>query len=395
MQLGQSLIIGGIAFAAAFVSVLIGYTFELEQDIAATGLRFLTTWVITFIALSVAKRLPRPEKTVDTGIEQLAPAEAAPPFDEPLDAERLSRAIFACSPFVHDLSKYVQGAVSDTEQAAVAVMTKLRRAEDVLEELVRNLQGSTNKQIIPIIEQTQDCLRANNELFSLFLVQRNEAMEESRSRLGCLTDWARNLDGIALSIRELARQTNLLALNATIEAARVGDTGRGFAVVASDVEALSLQSDRAAKDIDAGLQTLKAAIDESIEALTIRQARDEKTNLESITQKTDELSKDLNSLVQQQQELVAKTQQDNKEIAQIVMDLVGSMQFQDLVRQKLDLATENLEHVVSHAVDITTLLDAMRAGKNLSFVANHAEASVHDRGLSVVPNKSDKLIELF
>ena len=171
------------------------------------------------------------------------------------------------------------------------------------------------------------------------------------------------MDGIVHSIREVAEQTNLLALNATIEAARVGEAGRGFAVVASEVKALSLQSDQAAKDISKGLQTVTAAIDESVEALTVRQAREEKLDLNSISLTIDQLGKDLKSLVEHEQEILVKTQQDNEEIAQIVMELMGSMQFQDLVSQSLNKANENIEYVVYHAVCLTEAIAKARSGR--------------------------------
>ncbi len=282
----RSTVIGGIASATALVTVSMGYAFGLEQNLAAAGLRFLTTFVVTSVALAVAARLNRPEKPAEAAGRDdpdglpFSAIEPTLPLDDPLDIERLSEAVSACSPFVHITVEHVQNAINDTEAAAMTVMTRLQGADRVLDGLVRYLQGSSNGKIIPIIEQTQECLRTNNGLFSQFLAQRTEAMKESRNRLGCITDLVRSLDGIAHSVQEVAQQTNLLALNATIEAARVGEAGRGFAVVAAEVKALSRQSDRAAKDISEGLQTLRTAIDESVEALTVRQAREEKLDLD-------------------------------------------------------------------------------------------------------------------
>ena len=339
--------IGGVASSTALVTALMGYA-SGGQNLTATGLCFVTAFMTTVIALSVAGSLERPGKTEEAQcantLAPLPPAsvEPNPPPDEPLDVERLSEAVSAVSPYVHICGEHLQGAVRETELAATSVMTKLQRADTILGGLVRYLQGSASGKIIPIIEQTQECLRTNNGLFNQFLAERTGAMGESRSRLLRITDSVRSLDGIVHSIREVAEQTNLLALNATIEAARVGEAGRGFAVVASEVKALSLQSDQAAKDISKGLQTVTAAIDESVEALTVRQAREEKLDLDSISLTIDQLGKDLKSLVEHEQEILVKTQQDNEEIAQIVMELMGSMQFQDLVSQSLNKANENI-----------------------------------------------------
>ena len=394
-------IVIGAASATAFVIALIDYAFGLGQNLTAAALHFLATVVITAVAFAVSWRLDKPEKAAEADrghdLDPLpsTPVEPTLPSDDPLDVERLSEAVSGCSPFVHNLGEHIESAIKDTELAALTIISKLQRADNILEGLVQYLKGSANEKIIPIIEQTQECLRENNALFGQFLACRTEAMKESRTRLAGITGLVCNLDGIVHSIREVAQQTHLLALNATIEAARVGDAGRGFVVVAAEVKALSRQSDRAAKDISEGLQTLKAAIDESVEALTVRQAREEKMDMDSITLRIDELGQDLKSLVEQEQEIIVKTQQDSEEISRIVIDLLGSMQYQDLIRQKLDRATKNIDHIVNHALDLTALIQRARSGKNLPSIATFSQDTTKSTNIYTINDGENRAIELF
>ncbi len=239
---------GVFACATAFLTALTCYGFGLEQGLETAGLHLLVMFAITAIALAVAEvagTLKEPEKAGcgrDPDRSTSASTEPSLSADEPLEIELLQTAISASSPFVHRLREYVQSTVRDTELAAMTVMSKLQRADNTLEGLAKYLQTSANGKIIPIIEQNQECLRKNNELFSQFLAHRTQAMEESRSRLACITDLVCNLDRIVHTIRKVSKQTNMLALNATIEAARVGEAGRGFAVVASEVKELARES---------------------------------------------------------------------------------------------------------------------------------------------------------
>jgi methyl-accepting chemotaxis protein len=67
-----------------------------------------------------------------------------------------------------------------------------------------------------------------------------------------------DIGNVADVVKTVAHQTNLLGLNAAIEAARVGQDGRGFAVVAHEIRALSAETSRAVKQIQASIQSARS-----------------------------------------------------------------------------------------------------------------------------------------
>ena len=93
------------------------------------------------------------------------------------------------------------------------------------------------------------------------------SVRESAAVIEALGARARDISGIAQTIKEIAEQTNLLALNAAIEAARAGESGRGFAVVADEVRKLSERTARATSEIAKTISAIHSDTNAAIAAM--------------------------------------------------------------------------------------------------------------------------------
>ena len=161
-----------------------------------------------------------------------------------------------------------------------------------------------------------------------------EEVEESTKRISPLLE----------EIEFIADQTRLLALNAAIEAARAKEHGRGFAVVAEEVAKLANRSGVAAANIKAVVSAVNASTEkgfvslQDISSIDWSGASKAKDRIEALTSVMSEKNKILQDGVEV---AIASAQKHANEVTEIVM----SMQFQDISRQRLEGIVKQLSEL--------------------------------------------------
>ncbi len=393
--------IAAYASTAAVLTALSDYALGFADNIGAVSLRMAAVFLITALLLSAWRRQGGDDRVASSAAgeqEQMAPPRNGPSLT-PAVLTRLGEEISACNPIIHTLCDHVQTVAANTEDVAMNVMKELKKVDDTITGLITFLRVSSTDKILPVVEQTENRLHINKQLLSVFQANRIAAMENGRSQLCCIADLARQLDLIAQGVRRLSRQTNMLALNASIEAARAGEAGKSFAVVASEVKALSRQTDQAAEDISKGLQSLNRAIAESVESLDAR--RDcERTDLNGITSAIGELEEKMRFLIDQQRGALAKILEDSESIAHTVIELNGTIQFQDIVRQRLNGVIGVLHQIVDHAISLRNILSSHPLdGEAVEGALGHVEmqrrSALNASKISHVASSDTQILELF
>ena len=242
--------------------------------------------------------------------------------------------------------------VKETEQAAFSIAERLQSIDGVVTEL-NSFVETSSQQSNEMLTQSATRIERNRELISTldeYIKDRITTTETDRQNVEQVVKEAQSLGSLVQLIRSISNQTNLLALNAAIEAARAGEVGRGFAVVADEVRKLSGATDQAVTQINAGIQKVAQSIESHFKDKMIGDHIDAERNaLQSFSAQLDDLGKSYQEVTDHETQVMAQIRSSSQALAEMFMNALASVQFQDVTRQQIEQVAAALERLDSHA----------------------------------------------
>ncbi len=235
----------------------------------------------------------------------------------------------------------------ETEQAALEIVAELRQLHKAAQLQITQIQqlAASMEHMSQHNTQQARSIRETGQQMNDFVDQYQVRVEESLQRISRMAAEVGQLEPLVDDMADIARRTNLLALNAAIEAARLGEEGKGFAVVADAVRQLAMQASSLADRMGRQIQTVCERIQEESEYIK-DQLQVELDQLSQMRTANTMLNERLHQIVQVTSDTVAQVRQLNDErLSRSLADLLGRIQFQDVLRQKIELVKAALKRL--------------------------------------------------
>lgn len=370
LLIGACLIMGVTILVQSLLAMVIGRTSgSIITFAACTGIGMAVgTIAVYFILLRPLCRLLAPMRAAD---------ESAVLVPEPLDSVSLvvqpgsfeGKARLVTDELGHYdqllgvMRGQIENVTTQTEGAALGILTHLSEVDKRIRELIAFLdQSGSSDTVGNLMNRTELRMKENRALLSMFREQRDRDGGESKKRMDEIQSIVKTLYRVVDQVRAMAGQTKMLALNATIEAARAGETGKGFAVVAAEVKQLSHASDQAAVEIQNGITSLDKAIRLTLENMVGERLETERAGLDTISSSIDELAKNLDTIIGHQRDVLKKVNQESGLIAKPIIDLMGSIQFQDVTRQQLQQVSMAMASLAEHTELVKAYIESSDQG---------------------------------
>ena len=249
----------------------------------------------------------------------------------------------------------VHGQIGDSLAESEREVMKVIEEIGLLNEQATEKRAHINRSIKSgkdLAESTQARVTSNREIIGALEMQIQELnleMQSNLKRIEGLADEVGALTPLIKVITSIAQQTSLLALNAEIEAVRAGNAGRGFGVVAIEVRKLAVLSTKAAADIANKINSTCKRVDgelaETRASLELYQANTGMQNLMSgLTEMQEEFTRNSGMLLT----VISEVDASYEESIRRLSEALGHIQFQDVMRQRMEHVQEALTEMREH-----------------------------------------------
>ncbi len=281
--------------------------------------------------------------------------------------------------------------VEYTEGAAAQIITNLNRIEESVNEVINIATRGMHELEVLFSKKTGSKAETVEELLLSLrehIQKQLNTISENIEKAVYVLNEARSLEGLIDEVKTIADKTKLLSLNAAIEAARAGEAGRGFGVVADEIHKLADLSHKTADKMNRMISNLIYSINQKFEDLmVIADSAKRKEGFEIIVSGINDLFKVNEEATRIRSEILNNMQQQAQAVVQTVIEVLGSIQFQDITRQRI----ENIQNFLKEINEYFNNLLKYLAENNIKEITTMSIPSCKDLEKNYKMNKERKI----
>ncbi len=258
-------------------------------------------------------------------------------------------------PFLDVVHEQIGNSLIDSEREVTQVIEQIDlltvHAQEKRESIGRSMQSS--RVLTNDTDQRVEASRAMIGKLREELKEQGLELTASYRRMETLAAEVRALTPLIKVITSIAQQTSLLALNAEVEAARAGSAGRSFAVVAGEVRNLSVRTKNAAAEISEKIGLTCAKVEAELkDAKRSLDDHEAHSKVQSMVDGLSEMQQEFSRNSALLMNVMAGVDASYAESIERLAHALGHIQFQDVMRQRLEHAQEAILEVRDHLLSI-------------------------------------------
>lgn len=223
---------------------------------------------------------------------------------------------------------------NDTNDSAIQLVTLMRDLSNEAENLVRYITDAVQK--ISSLDSGVDDSVGFIIRIAHFIQDIPEKIQADIQSIQGVSGVIDGLTNLVDSIKEISFQTDILAVNAAIQAAHAGEAGLGFKIVADEVRKLAVNSNKAAEMIEDGLEAARHTIKEGLKFKFLEEVMAEMNEAAAVMDSVKKLEESHEDMRQYYKTLFSVINNNNRKLAADISEILGSIQYQDIVRQRIE-----------------------------------------------------------
>lgn len=256
---------------------------------------------------------------------------------------------FAAVPaYAQTLIRQIDGVKSDTEAGIALVIDEVDAINGQAREQIARMHASLDG--CEALARSSERPRAIIGSLQSTLDRRTAQIRANFDSLGELAHEFDTLRPIIETISTIADKAFFLSINAAVEAARAGASGAAFGLVAEEVRALSKLTQTASKEMGAGIVTFTRRMHDELDRAR-PQVEGSSGELDLLIGELGEIQSNLATAGGELSDMIHAMDGGHRQMVERLSSILGHVQFQDVIRQRLDQVGDAINDLADHIGD--------------------------------------------